>query len=69
IAYEKNQVIHINTAKSAAGTPGNLAHEFTHTLGYTHFTNFSWLGRSSVPYVTGRFVDKISEQVSETTLR
>ena len=57
IAYEQNDVVYVNTAKSEAGSPGNIAHELAHVLGYTHFTNWAFLGRNSVPYVVGELVD------------
>ena len=57
-----NGVVEFNIAKpdSGAGSPGNIAHEFTHTLGYKHFTNISWLGIFSVPYEVGGLVDELS---------
>lgn len=59
-----NGVIEFNIAKpnSGAGSIGNIAHEFSHTLGYRHFTNFSWLGKYSVPYEVGGLVDKLSSE-------
>lgn len=62
IAYEQNGIVYINTAKNTAGTPKNVAHEFTHTLGYTHFTNWAILGRGSVPYVVGGLVDSATSE-------
>lgn len=58
-----NGVVEFNIAKpnSGAGKPGNIVHEFTHTLGYTHFTNFSWLGKYSVPYEVGGLVDNLAK--------
>ncbi|WP_156948092.1 hypothetical protein [Marinobacterium jannaschii] len=63
IAYEKNGALYINTAKESAGAggPGNMAHEFTHTLGYTHFSNWSFLGKSSVPYRVGNLVERLAK--------
>lgn len=60
IAYEENGALYINTAKenAGAGGPGNIAHEFTHTIGYTHFSNWAFLGGSSVPYQVGNLVEK-----------
>lgn len=60
-------VIEFNTAKpnSGAGGPGNIAHELTHVLGYKHFTNWSWLGKYSVPYEVGGIVQKIANQKEE----
>jgi len=57
IAYESDGAIYLNIEQESAGSPGNLVHEFTHTLGYTHFTNWAFLGRKSVPYVVGNLVD------------
>lgn len=64
IAYESNGALLINTAKESAGAggPGNIAHEVTHTLGYTHFTNWAFLGKSSVPYRIGNLVQKLSNE-------
>lgn len=63
IAYEKNGALFINSAKedAGAGSPGNIAHEFTHTLGYTHFSNWAFLGKSSVPYRVGNLVEHLSQ--------
>jgi hypothetical protein len=63
IASEGEDGISINTAKAdaGAGTPGNLVHEFTHILGYTHWTNWAFLGKRSVPYMVGNLVDEIAE--------
>jgi hypothetical protein len=63
IAYEENGALHINTAKQSAGAgdSGNMAHEFTHTLDYTHFSNWAWLGKSSVPYRVGNLVNKLAK--------
>lgn len=64
IAYEDDGALYINVAKFdyGAGSPGNIAHEFAHTLGYTHFTNWAFFGKRSVPYVVGRLVEaKIKE--------
>lgn len=49
----------INTAKTTAGSPGNLAHEVAHTLGYSHFSNRRLFGMSSVPYRIGDLVAKL----------
>jgi hypothetical protein len=59
-----NGTVEFNIAKpnSGAGGPGNIAHEFTHTLGFKHFTNFAWLGKYSVPYEVGGIVQTMSEQ-------
>ena len=61
IAYEKNNIVYINTAHQNAGTPGNIVHEFTHTLGYKHFTNWPFLSKNSVPYTIGNLVDNMSQ--------
>ena len=59
IAYERGGALFVNTAKDAAGKPGNLAHEVTHILGYTHFSNKRFLGTSSVPYRIGSLVREL----------
>lgn len=63
IASEGEDTIFINTAKEdgGAGSPGNLVHEFTHALGYTHFTNFPIFGKNSVPYKIGNLVDELTD--------
>ena len=63
IAYEEDGALYINTAKGSqgAGGVGNIAHEFTHTLGYKHFTNFALLGSYSVPYEVGELVEELKE--------
>ena len=67
IAYESNGALFINTAKkfAGAGGPGNIAHEVTHTLSYTHFTNWAFLGKSSVPYRIGNLVEKLASENSK----
>jgi hypothetical protein len=61
IAYESEGGLFVNIAKDAqgAGGTGNLVHEFTHTLGYKHFTNFALLGQCSVPYRVGNLVEEL----------
>jgi hypothetical protein len=62
IAYEGEGAVFINTAREdAAGLPGNIAHELTHQLGYTHLTNFRIFGRTSVPYVVGDLVHDLNQ--------
>ena len=61
IAYEEGGNIYFNTAKDEAGSPGNIAHELTHKMGYKHFTNWAFLGRRSVPYTVGYAVDDLAE--------
>tara|TARA_R110001583_G_scaffold119228_1_gene270591 strand:- start:4400 stop:4885 length:486 start_codon:yes stop_codon:yes gene_type:complete len=57
------EMVCAETAKQSAGAgdPGNMAHEFTHTLDYTHFSNWAWLGTSSVPYRVGNLVNKLAK--------
>lgn len=59
IAYASGGTLFINTAKTTAGSPGNLAHEVAHTLGYSHFSNRRLFGMSSVPYRIGDLVTKL----------
>lgn len=61
VAFEKSGAIFINTAKQRAGQPGNLAHEFAHTLGYSHTTYWGIMRKRSVPYVVGGLVDRLAE--------
>ena len=63
-AFEKSGAIFINTARQRAGQPGNLAHEFAHTLGYSHATYWGIMRKRSVPYVVGGLVDRLAEQTS-----
>lgn len=64
IASEGAGEVHINTAKAefGAGSPGNLAHEMAHTLGYRHFTNVRRFAQQGVPYVVGDLVDEIADR-------
>ena len=66
IAYESDGALFINTAKEAAGAggTGNIAHEVTHTLNYTHFSNWAFLGKCSVPYRIGNLVEKLANDQS-----
>lgn len=62
VAFEKSGAVFINTAKTHAGSPGNIAHEFAHTLGYSHSTNWGFIRKRSVPYVIGGLVRSFAEQ-------
>jgi len=59
IAYEQDGVVYFNTRKEAygAGSPGNIAHEFTHKLGFVHCGNSSRGNANTVPYRIGNEVD------------
>lgn len=61
LAFEKRGAVFINTAKSRAGTPANLAHEFAHVLGYSHQSFWGFSREGSVPYVLGRLVKGVDE--------
>jgi hypothetical protein len=52
--------ITFNTAKRArgAGTPGNIAHEVMHVLGFAHHGNKERGNENSVPYRIGYWVDE-----------
>lgn len=56
LAFEKKGAVFINVAKARAGTPGNLAHEFAHVLGYSHQSFWGISRKDAVPYVIGRRV-------------
>jgi len=60
VAFEKNGAVFVNIAKRRGGVPGNLAHEFAHTLGYSHATYWSLMKKHSVPYVVGALVDHLA---------
>ena len=62
IAFERDGSVYLNTAKAenGAGSPGNLAHELAHTLGYKHESNWQGESTTTVPYVVGYIVDRIS---------
>jgi hypothetical protein len=64
IAYERDGALFINTAKEkeGAGSPGNIAHEVTHILDYKHFSNWAFLGKSSVPYRIGNLVESLVDE-------
>lgn len=59
IAHEQNKGVSFNTAKAGAGSPGNIAHELTHVLGYSHASNWEHKSSTTVPYVIGYVVDKL----------
>jgi hypothetical protein len=64
IAFEQEGMISLNTAREdAAGSAGNLAHEFAHQLGYTHVSTFEYLGARSVPYGIGYLVDRLARDL------
>lgn len=61
IAYEENNCVYFNTRKWAygAGSPGNVAHELMHRLGYVHNGNSAQGNQNTVPYWIGNLVDEI----------
>jgi hypothetical protein len=61
LAFEKRGAVFLNAAKSRAGTPANLAHEFAHVLGYTHATWWGWRREGSVPYVVAEVIQALDE--------
>jgi hypothetical protein len=64
IAREMGGYVDVNTAKvkQGAGSPGNIVHEFAHTLGYRHKSNLESRSSSTVPYVIGYIVDRLSNR-------
>ena len=59
VAFEKRGVVFLNAAKSRAGSPSNLAHEFAHVLGYSHVTWWGWWREDSVPYALADVVETL----------
>ncbi len=59
VAFEKRGVVFLNAAKSRAGSPSNLAHEFAHVLGYSHVTWWGWWREDSVPYALADVIETI----------
>ncbi len=57
IAYEENGQVWLNTRKSVAGDPGNLAHETCHAMGYHHRGNAAAGNENTVPYLIGQWVN------------
>lgn len=63
IAYEDDGVIYFNTrkARNGAGSPGNIAHEVMHVMGYSHNGNSPRGQTNTVPYRIGQWVDEMTE--------
>ena len=47
---------------SPAEVAGNVFHEWTHKLGFTHASNYSLSRDSSVPYALGYLVEELGKQ-------
>jgi len=60
IAKEVAGAVLFNTSKRnrGAGSPGNLAHEVMHVLGFSHNGNQLAGNENSVPYRIGQWVDE-----------
>lgn len=60
IAYEQNGAVYFNVCKEGrgAGSPGNLAHEVMHALGYSHNGNSPAGNQYTVPWWVGNEVEK-----------
>lgn len=62
IGFERNDSVFINMARThaGAGSPSNIAHEFSHTMGFRHRFNWSLLSHRTVPYAVGKLVTQLS---------
>jgi hypothetical protein len=71
IAYEQNGRVYFNTLKQkyGAGSPGNIAHETTHTLGYKHKGNRRRPNINSVPYRIGDWVEELAGVIAKSDRR
>jgi len=61
IAKEKNGAVFFNTAKRnhGAGSPGNVAHEVMHVLGFSHDGDRPTRNANTIPYRIGEWVDEM----------
>lgn len=64
IAYEESGAVYFNRAKQSrgAGSPGNIAHETMHALGFQHNGNSPLGQQNTVPWWVGNLVDSINTQ-------
>lgn len=60
IAYESDGAIYFNVRKEGygAGSPGNLAHEVMHALGFSHNGNSPAGNANTVPWRVGEWVEE-----------
>lgn len=58
--HDGTVAFNIEKEKQGAASVGNIAHEVMHVLGYSHFTNFAWPNRNSVPYWVGSLAEQFA---------
>jgi hypothetical protein len=65
VAKEGNGLVRFNSAKESrgAGSPGNVAHELMHALGYEHNGNYPAGNEHTVPWVIGGFVEEFARRL------
>lgn len=66
LAREVGGAVAFNTANDQTGSPGNVAHEAMHVLGYSHRWNWPLWQGNTVPWRIGSWVNEIVAQSRRT---